>query len=167
MYLRCSKYAGRFALGSACEKTQTDKPTIPFAEPAHHLCKADPVRKCFLRGVDGHIEFLQTVLIIGGGQAQGRQRGSEGDLLRGRAQCFCQFGDARLLTGTLQTALPLLIDLQRQLLERAAYLDCAAVPEQLFDLAQNDRYGVGGKANAAAGVKSIAGLDQTQTARSV
>ena len=101
--LRCAKNAGRFALGSACKKAQPNKLAVPIAEPIHHLRKADPVGKCLLRGVDRYIEFLQAVLIIGGRQAQGRQRGpdGEGDLLRGRAQGFCQFGDARLLPGTL------------------------------------------------------------------
>ena len=106
-------------MGPACKKAQPNKLAVSIAEPVHHLSKADPVRKCLLRGVDRYIEFLQAILIIGRRQAQGRQRcpDGEGDLLRGRAQGFCQFCDARLLPGTLQTALPLLIDLQRQLLE--------------------------------------------------
>ena len=101
-------------MGPACKKAQPNKLAVSIAEPVHHLSKADPVGKCLLRGVDGYIEFLQAILIICRRQAQGRQRGPDGEsyLLRGRAQGFCQFGDARLLPGTLQTALPLLIDLQ-------------------------------------------------------
>ena len=51
--------------------------------------------------------------------------------------------------------LPGRIDAQAQLFEWPAHLYGAAVPEQLFDLAQNDRHGVGGKLRAVGGIKAL------------
>ena len=54
-----------------------------------------------------------------------------------------------------------------KLLERPAHLVGAAVPEQLFDLAQDHRHRIGGKADAAVFVEVIAGFDKTHASGTV
>ena len=54
-----------------------------------------------------------------------------------------------------------------KLLERPAHLDGAAVPEQFFDLAQDHRHRIGGKADAAVFVEVIAGFDKTHASGTV
>ena len=63
--------------------------------------------------------------------------------------------------------LPCRIDAQAQLFERPAHLHGAAIPEQLFDLPQNDRHGIGGKTDAPRLVKAVVGLDQPHAPRAV
>ena len=59
--------------------------------------------------------------------------------------------------------LPGRIDAQAQLFERPAHLYGAAVPEQLFYLAQNDRHGVGGKTDATRLIKPVIRFYQPHT----
>src|SRR5699024_9108690 len=74
-----------------------------------------------------------------------------------------QLGHTGLPASLFQAPLPLSADLQAQFFEGTADFDRAAIPEQFFDLPQNDRHGIGGKADAASRIEPVAGLDQPQT----
>ena len=63
--------------------------------------------------------------------------------------------------------LPRRLHTHSQFFKGAAYLDSAAIPEQFFDLAQDHRHGIGGKAHPTALIKIIIGLDKPHTACAV
>ena len=55
----------------------------------------------------------------------------------------------------------------REYVKAKAHLYSAAVPEQLFDLAQNDRHSVGGKTDATRLIKAVIRFYQPHTAGAV
>ena len=103
------------------------------------------------------------------GQAHGGlcRLDGHGHILHALPQLLCQLGEGGLGAAQLHGVFPRCLHPHAQLFQRAAYLDGAAFPEQLFDLAQDDRHGISGKAHAALRVEVVAGFDQPHTARTV
>ena len=102
---------------------------------------------CLFGGIHRDIPLPAFLLLAGGGQAQGGLPGPDGQghLLGANFQLLGQPGQGGLGAVGLQVPFPGVVHLEAQLLDGAAHLDGAPIPEKLFDLPQDDGHRIGGK----------------------
>ena len=161
LYLRHPQAAGHLSLGLSAIVPQKDQLPVPFLQRGKQLLQRKQIAQPLLRALLRQV-YLPAAILLTPRQGKRRRGGGQGlgHILRGTAHAFGYLIHGGLPAQLAAQQLSGAPGGQSQLLQAAAHLYGAPIPEQPADLPQDDRHGIGGKHHPPAGIKGRGGLHQ-------